>query len=82
MFGDARMAGSFFTGIPNGLVGNGSVLIALTHAAGKKIVYNSPTLARQAAVIIGQKRDLGHPSRFSFGFGWKGLECLRENRPS
>ena len=38
MLGDARMAGSFFTGIPNGLVGDGSVLIALTYAAGKKIV--------------------------------------------
>ena len=37
MLGDARMEGSFFTGIPNGLVGDGSVLIALTYAAGKKI---------------------------------------------
>jgi hypothetical protein len=37
MLGDARMEGSFFTGIPNGLVGDGSVLIALAYAAGKKI---------------------------------------------
>jgi len=36
MLGDARMAGSFFTGIPNSLVGNGSVQIALTYAAGKR----------------------------------------------
>ncbi len=37
MLGDARMASSCFTGIPNGLVGNGYVLIALTYAGGKKI---------------------------------------------
>ena len=37
MLGDARMDGSFFTGIPNSLVGDGSVLIVLTYAAGKKI---------------------------------------------
>src|ERR1700685_113336 len=51
MLGDARMAGSFFTGIPNGLVGNGSVLIAsLTDAAGKKInprLLPSPILTQR-----------------------------------
>src|SRR6201996_4235920 len=31
------MAGSFFTGIPNSLVGDGSVLIVRRHAAGEKV---------------------------------------------
>src|ERR1700728_2241859 len=51
MLGDARMAGSFFTGIPNGLVGNGSVLIAsLAYAAGKEIdprLLPSPILTQR-----------------------------------
>src|ERR1700733_10224384 len=50
MLGDARMTGSFFTGIPNGLVGDGSVLIALTYAAGKKIdprLLPSPILTQR-----------------------------------
>jgi hypothetical protein len=51
MLGKARMAGSFFTGIPNGLVGNGSVLIAsLTYAAGKEIesrLLPSPILTQR-----------------------------------
>ena len=36
MLGGARMEGSFFTGIPNGLVGDGSVLIALPMLLGKR----------------------------------------------
>src|SRR5271156_3428333 len=37
MLGDARMRGSLFTCIPNGLVGYGPILITSTYAAGEQI---------------------------------------------
>jgi hypothetical protein len=37
MLGDARMDGGFFTGIPNGLILDGSILVGLADATGEKI---------------------------------------------
>src|SRR6202007_3154502 len=50
MLSDARMEGSFFTGIPDGPVRDGSILAALTYAAREKIdarLLPAPILAQR-----------------------------------
>ena len=63
MLSDARMEGSFFTGIPNGFVRNGSVLIALTNAAGKKKIRGF--FQRQYSRSVSNSAGLSGRSRLS-----------------
>ena len=67
MLGDARMDGGFLTGIPNRLVRDGSVLVALTCTTGKKInarLLPAPILAQRhiIAVSVETKRTVVFPS--------------------